>query len=70
MLTNAQYLAHLKIKGPEDLVFTSNGSVITGLSNGQLVEIKPNGLIEKLMQIGNEMDERVCGNLKSAEYFF
>jgi DNA-binding beta-propeller fold protein YncE len=52
------------IKGPEAIVFDSNGSIYTGLSNGQIVRIDPNGHVEKIVQIGEEMDERVCDNLK------
>jgi hypothetical protein len=61
LLAKADYLAHNKIKGPETIVFDRNGSLYSGLSNGQIVRIDKNGQIEKIIQVGEEMDERVCG---------
>jgi hypothetical protein len=61
LLESPQYIGYQMIKGPEAIVFDSNGSIYTGLANGQIVRIDPNGHIEKIVQIGEEMDERICG---------
>ena len=41
LLTNAKYIGYKKLRGPETLVFSSNGSMYTGLLNGQIVRIDP-----------------------------
>ena len=43
-------------------MFDRNGSMYSGLSNGQIVRIDKDGHIEKIVQVGEERDERVCGN--------
>jgi hypothetical protein len=60
-LEKAEYIGKSKIKGAEAIVFSPDGSMYTGLSNGVLVRIDPDGHIEKIIQIGEEMDERICG---------
>jgi hypothetical protein len=62
LLEKAEYIAHNKIKGPEAIVFDSNGSMYTGLSNGQIVRIDKDSSVVKIAQIGQEMDERICSD--------
>ena len=47
------------IKGPESIVIDEDGSIYTGLSNGIIIRIDPDGTIEKIIQIGKEL----CGKL-------
>lgn len=52
----------VKLDGPEAIALGPNGTVYTGLRNGVVVRVNPDdGSVEKIVQIGDEMDERVCG---------
>ena len=63
LLKKSKYIVFNKIKGPEAIVFSSNGSMYTGLSNGNIVRIDNESHIEKIIEIGVEKDERICGKI-------
>lgn len=69
LLTKVQ-LIDIKLHGPEAITFGANGSLYTGLSNGIIVRVDTDGHVEKIVQIGEELDERVCGNLFKKEKKF
>lgn len=61
LLEHASYVGHKKIRGPETIVFSSNGSMYTGLLNGQIVRIDPDtDEIFFITQVGHETDEKIC----------
>ena len=60
-LQEAVYIAHKKLRGPETIVFSPNGSIYSGLLNGQIVRIDPlTDEVFVVTQIGNETDIRIC----------
>ena len=61
LLQKATHLADKNLAGPETIVFTDNGTMITGLVNGQIVSVDENGNVYKIVQIGDETDEKICG---------
>jgi hypothetical protein len=61
LLKKSKYILFNKIKGPEAIVFSSNGSFYTGLSNGNIVRVDDESHVEKIIEIGEEKDERICG---------
>jgi hypothetical protein len=69
LLKKSKYIVYNKIKGPEAIVFSSNGSLYTGLSNGNIVRIDNESHIEKIIEIGQEKDERICGRVYVYNFF-
>ena len=63
-LTKASYIAHKKVFGPETIVFSSNGSMYTGLMNGQIVRVDGEGNVHKVAQIGPQTDEKICSEIQ------
>jgi hypothetical protein len=61
LLQRAEYLAKGKLIGPEDVLF-HNGTLYTGLANGQIVRVDKNGLVEKVLLTGDETKESFCCN--------
>jgi sugar lactone lactonase YvrE len=61
-LESAQYIGHKALRGPETIVFTNDGTMYTGLMNGQIVRITKTGNIEKVAQIGEETNETLCND--------
>lgn len=57
-------LIDVKLPGPEAIAIGPNGTIFTGLSNGLIVRIDSNKHVEKIVMIGNELDERVCDNVR------
>ena len=64
-LAKASYIAHNKVPGPETIVFSANGSMYTGLMNGQIVRVDDEGNVHKVVQIGSQTDEKICSELIS-----
>lgn len=62
LLQKSVYIGHNKAKGPETVVFTPDGSLYTGLLNGQIVRIDEENNVHKIVQIGEETDENICSN--------
>ena len=63
-LTNAVYIAHNNIVGPETLAFSAKGEMYTGLMNGDIVRVDvKTGNITKVTRIGPETDDAKCCNL-------
>ncbi len=61
LLTRSNYIGHKRLRGPETIVFSADGSMYTGLMNGQIVRINlQTQEITKIVQIGNESNETVC----------
>lgn len=68
-LQDAVYIAHKKIRGPETVVFSQNGSLYTGLLNGQVVRIDlETDDIFKVAQIGDETNLEVCSTLLFVDF--
>jgi hypothetical protein len=63
LLQKASHLAEKKLAGPETILFTENGTLITGLVNGQIVSVDENGNVHKIVHIGDETDEKLCGKI-------
>lgn len=63
LLEKAEFI-DVKLKGPEAIAFDSNGSFYTGLRNGLIVRVDPNGHIEKIIRTGMEIDDRICSRKK------
>ncbi len=62
LLSNAKYIGHKKLRGPETIVFHKDGSMYTGLVNGQIVRVEPDtDIVHKVVQIGDEKDQALCG---------
>lgn len=62
-LEDASYIAHKKLRGPETIVFSNNGTMYSGLLNGQVVRIDPEtNEIFKIAQIGDETNETICND--------
>lgn len=61
-LEAAKYLAHQKLRGPETIVIDKDGSILTGVMNGQIVRVKSDGSIQKIAQIGDEKNETICND--------
>ena len=60
LLEKASYVGYGKLVGPETIVFTSNGSMYTGLMNGQIVRVEPDKTFYKVAQFGDETNETIC----------
>ena len=60
-LSNAIYLSHKKVVGPETIVFAANGSMYTGLVNGLIVRIDALGNAHRVVRMGDEKNETYCG---------
>ena len=60
-LSNANYISHKKLIGPESIVFTKEGLMFTGLNNGYIVRINKDENVVKIVQMGEETDETKCG---------
>ena len=60
LLEKAKYIAHKKVTGPETIVFSNDGSMYTGLMNGQIVKVDVAGDIHKIVQMGEQNDENIC----------
>ena len=58
----------VKLEGPETIAIGPNGSIYTGLRNGMIVRVNNDRTVEKIVQIGDEKDERVCGIEFSSYY--
>lgn len=70
-LQDAVYIAHKKIRGPETVVFSQNGSLYTGLLNGQVVRIDlETDDIFKVAQIGDETDLEFCSTYLFVNFYF
>jgi sugar lactone lactonase YvrE len=54
LLRDATPLAAGQIAGPEDVEPEADGSVLTGLVDGRIVRIKPDGQIETIVRTGTE----------------
>jgi hypothetical protein len=59
LLQHAQYFAKGNLIGPETIAFL-NDNMYAGLENGQLVRIDKDGNTFKIVQIGDEIDEKRC----------
>jgi hypothetical protein len=59
-LQKATYLAENQIRGPETLQITSDGTIYTGLANGEVVSISLDGKITKIAFIGDVTNETIC----------
>lgn len=65
LLTQAQYIGKGKLQGPETIVFSRNGSMYTGLLNGQIVRIEhKDNEVHRVTQIGAQTIEKICSNLQ------
>ena len=64
-LESAKYLGLGHLRGPETIVFLSDGTLLTGLMNGQIVRVKKDGSFTKLTQIGDEKNETLCSDYGS-----
>lgn len=54
-LTNAKYIAHKKVVGPECAAFGQDGLLYTGTKNGQIVRVNPEtDAVQTVVQIGDE----------------
>jgi hypothetical protein len=51
---------YVKLRGAEAIAIGPNRSVYTGLRNGVVIRIDEDKNVEKIVQIGDEMDERIC----------
>lgn len=61
LLINAKYIAHHKLHGPETIEFSKNGTMYTGLMNGQIVRIDLNDeSIHRVAQFGSQTNETIC----------
>jgi hypothetical protein len=61
-LEHATYLGLTKLRGPETIVFAPDGSLYTGIMNGQIVRVHKDGVIQKITQIGDESNETLCND--------
>lgn len=62
-LSRATYLAHKKLRGPETIVFGPDGTLYTGLMNGQIVRFKKGSTeFETITQIGDEKNTTLCND--------
>jgi len=50
------------VTGPETIVFAPDGTMYTGLMNGQIVKVDVAGDVHKIAQIGEKMDSAICSN--------
>ena len=71
LLEKAKRFGKGKLYGPETIVFTEDGKMITGLLNGQIVSVEENGDYHKIVQIGDQTDEKICSKefLYDLDYF-
>ena len=61
LLTKATYIGHGKLRGPETIVFSQNGTMYTGLMNGQIVRVDPiSDTVHKIAQFGSQTNENIC----------
>lgn len=61
-LESAKYLGLTRLRGPETIVFTPDGHILTGIMNGQIVRVSKEGKIETIVQIGDEKNETLCND--------
>ena len=61
-LEHAKFLALTKVRGPETIEFAPDGTMFTGLMNGQIVRVKKDGTVQKIAQIGDESNETICND--------
>lgn len=54
----------VRMRGPEAIAIGPNGSIYTGLGNGMIIRIDEDNNAEKIIEIGEELDERICGTLE------
>ncbi|CAF1093446.1 unnamed protein product, partial [Brachionus calyciflorus] len=59
LLTKVEFI-DIKLKGPEAITFDKNGSLFTGLRNGLIVRVDPDGHVEKIIRTGDEVDDHIC----------
>ncbi len=60
-------MAHNKIRGPEEIVFSEDGKLYTGLLNGDIIRIDLNDeTVTRIAKLGNEENENLC----SKQFFF
>jgi hypothetical protein len=52
------------VRGPETLEITSDGTIYTGLANGQVVKIGLDGTVTKIAYIGNVDNETICSEFR------
>jgi len=61
LLTKATYIGHGKLQGPETIVFSQNGTMYTGLMNGQIVRVDTiSNTVHKIAQFGYQTNENIC----------
>lgn len=64
LLSNAKWIAHKKVIGPECVAFGKDGLMYTGIKNGQIVRINlDTDTVETVIQIGGG-DIKFCQDLK------
>jgi sugar lactone lactonase YvrE len=62
LLASAKHLAYKNLQGPETIVFAQDGTLYTGLMNGQIVKVDLAGGVHKIVQIGQETNETLCND--------
>jgi len=61
LLTKATYIGHGKLQGPETIVFSQNGTMYTGLMNGQIVRVDTiSNTVHNIAQFGYQTNENIC----------
>lgn len=65
LLTKAVYIGHGQLYGPETIVRSRNGSLFTGLMNGQIARIDPrDNSCHRVTQVGAQTIESICSKYK------
>ena len=64
-LTKATYIGHKQVFGPETIAFSANGSMYSGLMNGQIVRIDQEGKVHIVARSGSRPDEK-CSKLRES----
>lgn len=63
LLEKAKYIAHKKIKGPECIAISNDGSIYTGLVNGKIVRVNvASDSLTEIVQIGHETNKEICND--------